>query len=83
MVTPPDDDNDNDSIFDYHIKSQYQQDTQDDTGGKKHKRNTPTKNEHPSQYQKRARKYTSRGASNAAEPLKTEIVRQGTPRVDR
>ena len=76
QVTPPDDDNDNDSIFDYHLKSQYQQETQDDTGGKKRKRNTPTTNEHTSQSPKRARKYASRGASNTAEPMKTEDVKR-------
>ncbi|KAK0508022.1 hypothetical protein JMJ35_009911 [Cladonia borealis] len=74
QVTPPDDDNDNESIFDYHLKAQYQQDAQDDTGGKKRKRNTYTTNE--SQSPKRARKYASRGASNVAEPIKTEDVKR-------
>ena len=74
QVTPPDDDNDNESIFDYHLKSQYQQDAQDDIGGKKRKRNTSTTNE--SQSPKRARKYASRGASNVAEPMKTEDVKR-------
>ncbi len=76
QVTPPDDDNDNESMFDYHLKSQYQQEAQDDTGGKKRKRYTPTSNEHTSQSPKRARKYASRGASNAAEPMKTEDVKR-------
>ena len=74
QVTPPDDDNDNESIFDYHLKSQYQQDAQEDTGGKKRKRNTYQTNE--SQSPKRARKYASRGASNVAEPIKTEDVKR-------
>ena len=74
QVTPPDDDNDNESIFEYHLKSQYQQDAQDDTGGKKRKRNNPTTNE--SQSPKRARKYASRGASNVAEPIKIEDVKR-------
>ena len=74
QVTPPDDDNDNESIFEYHLKSQYQQDAQDDTGGKKRKRNNPTTSE--SQSPKRARKYASRGASNVAEPIKIEDVKR-------
>lgn len=74
QVTPPDDDNDNESMFDYHLKNQFQQDAQDDTGGRKRKRTTHTTNE--SQSPKRARKYASRGASNVAEPIKTEDVKR-------
>ena len=76
QVTPPDDDDDNESMFDYHLKSQYQQEAQDDTGGKKRKRYTSTANENTSQSPKRARKYAPRGASNAAEPMKTEDVKR-------
>ena len=76
QVTPPDDDNSNDSIFDYHLKSQYQQETHDDTGGKKRKRYSSSTNEHASQSAKRGRKCASRGTSNIAEPMKTEDVKR-------
>ena len=76
QVTPPDDDNDNESSLEYQIKTQYQQVHQDGSVGKKRKRNTTITDEQTSQSPKRARKYASRGAANAAEAGKPEDVKR-------
>lgn len=68
QVTPPDDENDNESLLDFQLKEQQaqMQPVQLDSPTKKRKRNSSNINEQASQPTKRSRKYASRG-SNATE----------------
>lgn len=79
QVTPPDDENDNESLLDHQLREQFeQQKTQPPQGVSKGKRkrnssNIDTTNHSPP---KRTRKYASRRSNNINEPTKPEDVKR-------
>ena len=75
QVTPPDDENDNESLL-WLYEERHMQPIQDGSTARKRKRNASTINEQTSQSPKRARKYASRGTSNTAESDKLEDVKR-------
>ena len=75
QVTPPDDENDNESLLRLY-EERHMQPIQNGSTARKRKRNASTINEQTSQSPKRARKYASRGASNTAESNKPEDVKR-------
>ena len=74
QVTPPDDENDNESLLGQYEQREMQP-MQDCSTGRKRRRITTT-SEQTSQSPKRARKYASRGGANALEPTKPEDVKR-------
>ena len=79
QVTPPDNENDNESLLDYQLREQleqYEMQPPQDSGKGKRKR-ASTKNDSSSQSPpKRTRKYASRGSNNTNEPTKPEDVKR-------
>lgn len=79
QVTPPDNENDNESLLDYQLREQleqYEMQPPQDSGKGKRKR-ASTKNDSSSQSPpKRTRKYASRGSNNSNEPTKPEDVKR-------
>lgn len=79
QVTPPEDENDNESLLGCQLREQleqYKMQPVKDTGKSKRKR-TPTSNDSTSQSPpKRTRKYASRGSNNTNEPTKPEDVKR-------
>lgn len=79
QVTPPDNENDNESLLDYQLREQleqYEMQPSQETGKGKRKR-TSTKSDSSSQSTpKRTRKYASRGSNNTNEPTKPEDVKR-------
>lgn len=75
QVTPPDDENDNESLLGLY-EEQHMQPMQDGSTGRKRKRNTSTINAPTSQPPKHARKYASRGVSKTAESNKPEDIKR-------
>ena len=79
QVTPPDDENDNESLLDYKLREQLQQqETQppQNTGKGKRKRNSTNKGSTSQSPPKRTRKYASRGSNSCSEPSKPEDVKR-------
>ncbi len=79
QVTPPDDEDDNESLLDFQLREQLEQHEMQppqDKGKGKRKR-TSTKSGSTSQSSpKRTRKYASRGSNNTNEPTKPEDVKR-------
>ncbi|CAF9938062.1 MAG: hypothetical protein ALECFALPRED_007494 [Alectoria fallacina] len=79
QVTPPDDENDNESLLDYQLREQLQQhETQppQDTGKGKRKRKSTNNGSTSQSPPKRTRKYASRGSNSTNEPSKPEDVKR-------
>lgn len=82
QVTPPDDENDSESLLDYHLREQLRQHEVQQPSSlsptKKRKRNNTINTESNDQQSttKRVRKYTSRGSTNVADPNKPEDVKR-------
>lgn len=80
QITPPDDEKDNESLLDYHLREQLEQhemqppQPQDKSKGKRKRNSTngPTSQSPP----KRTRKYAARGSNNTNEPTKPEDVKR-------
>ena len=78
QVTPPDDENDNESLLDHHLRQQLEQHESQplqDTGKGKRKR-VSTNDSSSQSPPKRTRKYASRGSNNTNEPSKPEDVKR-------
>lgn len=81
QVTPPDDQNDSESLLEYQLREQlHRVDQQDEntSSSKKRKRNSPSNVDASTQPPKRTRKYASRGSnsSDLIDPTKPEDVRR-------
>lgn len=79
QVTPPDDENDNESLLDHHLREQLERQEMQppqDTGKAKRKRISTNSDSTSQSPPKRTRKYASRGSSNTNEPTKPEDVKR-------
>ncbi|KAF6222235.1 hypothetical protein HO133_001321 [Letharia lupina] len=79
QVTPPDDENDNESLLDFQLRDQLEQHKMQppqDEGKGKRKRNSPTNDSTSQSPPKRTRKYASRGSNKTNEPIKPEDVKR-------
>ena len=79
QVTPPDDENDNESLLDFQLREQLEQHEMQppqEKGKGKRKRTSTNTGSTSQSSPKRTRKYASRGSNNTNEPTKPEDVKR-------